>query len=88
MRGVRVDVQGAEGTRGGPVQEEKKVGGATQEEHGQHTSDSMKEGAEQRAAYSYQPFKHIPLHTESLQSEYMETPANITKTNPREAKKW
>ena len=36
---------------------------------GQCTSDSMKEGEGQRAAYSYQLFKHIPPHTETLQSE-------------------
>lgn len=79
MKRVRVesaDVQGAEGMRGGPVRGEKEGGGAAQEGQGQRTSDSMKEREEQRPAYSYQLFKHIPLHTETLQSEHMETPAH------------
>ncbi len=84
VKGVRVesaDVQGAEGMRGGLVRGEKKGGGAAQEGQGQRTSDSMKEREGQRPAYSYQLFKHIPPHTETLQSEHTETPAHITKNN-------
>lgn len=94
VTGVRVgsaDVRGAEGARGGPVRGEKKGGGAAQEGQGQRTSDSMKKREGQRAAHSYQLFKRIPLHTETLQTEYMETPLkkNIEKNKTtQEAKKW
>lgn len=86
VKGVRVesaDIQGAEGMKGGVAQGEEKSGGTGQETQGKRTSDSMKEGARQRAAYSDQLFKHIPLCTETLQSEYTMTSANITN-NPRE----
>lgn len=69
------------------MQGEKMGGGTAQERQWKRTSDSMKEGEEQRAVYSYQLFKHIPLCAETLQSEYMETSANITKTIPERLKR-
>lgn len=69
------------------MQGEKKGGGTAQERQWKRTSDSMKEGEEQRAAYSYQLFKHIPRRAETLQSDYMETSANITKTIPERLKR-
>lgn len=62
-KGVRIesaDVQGAQGRRGGLGREEKEGGGAAQERQGQQTSENTAERAGQRAAYSYQRFKHIP----------------------------
>lgn len=52
LRVERADIQGAEGMKGGVVQGEEKSGGMGQETRGKCTSDSMKEGDEQRAAYS------------------------------------
>lgn len=82
VRVERADVQAAKGKEGGVMRGEEKSGGMGQETQGKCTSDSKKEGDGQRAAYSYQLFKHIPLCTETLQSEYMMTSAITTNNSP------
>lgn len=58
---------------------------AAQEGQGRCTSDSLEEGAGQRAAYSYQLFKHIPLHTEMYKPDSVETLGEITKNQAGQA---
>lgn len=78
VKGVRVgsaDVRGAEGMKGGAVRGKKKgggdgTGGARATHFRQHEGERGAKGS-----VLHLLFKHIPLNTETLQSEYTETPA-------------